>query len=169
MSNHPIRVEMSWSLPTPDNRVEYDLWTVPADPVSRDFLHTFKMISIALDHHAYFTPHMYIYDGVRSNCRGADGGINNCYTLCTNNGRYCATDPDGDLDEGISGAEVVKESLRRLCIWKHYGVQNGVGVEWWDYVREFNLRCGDVADFFVNRDCVLQAMAIANVDRIFEF
>ena len=30
-------------------------------------------------------------------------GQNQCYNLCTNNGRYCATDPDDDLDSGISG------------------------------------------------------------------
>lgn len=64
---------------------------------------------------AYFTPHMYIYDGARSNCIG-ENNEDQCDTLCTNNGRYCATDPDGDLDKGISGAQVVVESLRRLCI-----------------------------------------------------
>ena len=41
--------------------------------------------------------------------------------LFIHNCRYCASDPDGDLYNGISGADVVLESLRRRCIWNHYG------------------------------------------------
>jgi hypothetical protein len=90
MQNHPVQIEMSWKLPNPDSRVEYDLWTVPKDPSSVDFLTTFKPLAVALGKSAYFTPHQYIYDGVRSHCQGNDGE-NFCYNLCTNNGRYCAT------------------------------------------------------------------------------
>jgi hypothetical protein len=91
MANHPVRVEMSWSLPSPDDRVEYELWTTPTDIISRDFLREFKEASVALGKRAYFTPQMYIYDGIRSGCQGFDGE-NECYNLCTNNGRYCATE-----------------------------------------------------------------------------
>lgn len=31
------------------------------------------------------------------------------------------TDPDFDTASGVSGADVVKESLRQKCIWKLYG------------------------------------------------
>mmetsp|Transcript_907 Transcript_907/g.1126 ORF Transcript_907/g.1126 Transcript_907/m.1126 type:complete len:527 (+) Transcript_907:237-1817(+) len=161
-NNRPVQIEMAWALPSPDDRVEYDLWTVPTDVVSRDFLKKFKDAAIALGDHAYFTPHMYIYDGVRSHCQGNDGE-NMCYNLCTNNGRYCATDPDNDLEHGISGADVVKESLRRICIWKHYGEQDGVGKEWWDYVMEFMERC-NTPDFFMNEDCVKDAYKHSHVD-----
>lgn len=111
---------------------------------------------------AYFTPHQYIYDGVRSHCQGNEGE-NFCYNLCTNNGRYCATDPDNDLDRGISGADVVRESLRRLCIWNHYGAEDGIGSVWWDYVAQFMERCSS-ADFFANEDCVKDAYKHAKVD-----
>jgi len=161
-SNRPVQIEMAWSLPSPDDRVEYDLWTVPSDQVSRDFLTSFKPVAEALGDRAYFTPHMYIYDGVRSHCQGNDGE-NFCYNLCTNNGRYCATDPDNDLDHGISGADVVRESLRRLCIWNHYGAEDGVGSVWWDYVREFMERCSS-ADYFANEDCVKDAYKHAKVE-----
>jgi hypothetical protein len=152
MDDHPVQLEMAWALPTPDDRVEYDLWTVPTDIVSRKFLNTFKPIAKKLGDRAYFTPHMYIYDGVRTHCQGNDGE-NFCYNLCTNNGRYCATDPDNDLEKGISGADVVKESLRRLCIWKHYGESDGVGLVWWNYIEEFLARCSS-PDYFMNEDCV---------------
>lgn len=160
--NRPVQMEMAWALPTPDDRVEYDLWSVPTDVVSRDFLNQFKNAAVALGQSAYFSPHQYIYDGIRSHCQGNDGQ-NMCYNLCTNNGRYCATDPDNNLEQGISGADVVRESLRRICIWKHYGEQNGIGVEWWDYVTEFMSRC-NTPDYFMNDDCVKDAYKHSRVD-----
>jgi hypothetical protein len=73
------------------------------------------------------------------------------------------TDPDNDLEKGISGADVVKESLRRLCIWNNYGANDGIGVEWWDYIAEFMKRC-DSPDYFANADCVKDAYKHAKVD-----
>ena len=163
MADQPVQLEMSWSLPTPDDRVEYDLWTVPTDVVSKKFLKNFKPIAEALGDRAYFTPHMYIYDGVRTHCQGKDGE-NFCYNLCTNSGRYCATDPDNDLDRGISGADVVKESLRRLCIWKHYGDADGIGLTWWNYISEFMDRC-NTPDYFMNEDCVSDCYKHSGVDK----
>lgn len=162
-ANRPMQMEMAWSLPKPDNRVEYDLWTTPSDVVSKDFLKSFKVIAESLKDHAYFTPHMYIYDGIRSHCQGSSGE-NFCYNLCTNNGRYCATDPDNDLEKGISGADVVRESLRRLCIWNKYGATDGVGKEWWDYVTIFNDRCATSSDFFTDTDCIKDAYKNAKID-----
>eukprot|EP00980_Cylindrotheca_fusiformis_P008250 scaffold1736_cov127-Cylindrotheca_fusiformis.AAC.64 len=158
---NPVQLEMSWSLPNPDDRVEYDLWTVPTDIPSKSFMRSFGPLATALGEHASFTPHMYIYDGMRTHCVG-NNGENFCYNLCTNNGRYCATDPDNDLDKGISGADVVKESLRRICIWKQYG-EDGVGEVWWRYVDEFMQRC-DNPDFFMSEDCVKDAYKHAGVD-----
>ena len=45
-------------------------------------------------------------------------GEHPCYNMCTHHGRYCAADPDGNLHSGLSGQDIVKESLRRLCIWR---------------------------------------------------
>lgn len=38
-------------------------------------------------------------------------GNSGCNSLCTNDGRYCADDPDGDLEKEISRAYVFVESL----------------------------------------------------------
>lgn len=111
-ANNIVRVEMKFSLPTPDSRVEYDFWTTPKDFTSRNIEGNFKSAALALGKDAFFTPHMYIYDGETAGCRNSLGH-NDCFTLCTNSGRYCATDPDDDLESGLSGADVVKESLRR--------------------------------------------------------
>jgi hypothetical protein len=159
--NTVVRMELSWALPRPDAKVEYSLWTTPKDPVSYSLLKTFREVARALGDHAQFTPHMYIYDGVFAGCMDSDGK-NECYSLCTNDGRYCATDPDDNLDKGISGADVVTESLRRLCIWQEYG-KDGVGMPWWDYIDEFLHRC-DVEKYFTNQDCIKDAMIHAGID-----
>ena len=162
-ANHMVTVEMSWSLPNPNAPIQYELWTIPTDTVSKEFQKQFKAAAIALHSHASFTPHMYIYDGLRSGCQTNDGE-NQCYNLCTNNGRYCATDPDNDLDKGISGADVIKESLRRDCIWKIYGQENGIGTEWWDYVNEFMLKC-DKEENFTNDSCANDCFTHSGVDQ----
>jgi hypothetical protein len=158
--NVNVRMKMSWAIPQPDSVVNYSLWTSPSEILSRSIQKEFRHIAKALGEHAKFTPHMFVYDGVVAGCQSE--GQNQCYTMCTNNGKYCATDPDDDLDEGISGADVVKESLRRLCIWKEYGA-DGVGMEWWDYVNEFLYRC-DTDDYFMNESCVKDCMDRSGVE-----
>lgn len=161
-ANKPVQIEMQWSIPSPDDRVEYDFFTVPRNRVAIDFLFKFREAAKLLGKRAYFTPHMYIYDGERSGCRSEDGD-NICYNLCTNFGRYCAMDPDLDLTTGISGADIVAESLRRICIWKHYGENDGIGLVWWDYLQEFMSRC-DNEEYFANVDCVEDAFKHSGVD-----
>lgn len=161
-SNRPVRIEMQWSLPHPDDRVEYDLFSSPTDPVAHHFFNEFKPIAHALKHRAYFTPHMYIFDGVRSQCHGMNGE-NQCFNLCSNNGRYCAMDPDKNLDKGVSGFDVVKESLRRHCIWSNYGEKDGIGEKWWDYVHEFDKRCSKM-EYFNNDDCIQDAYKHSHID-----
>ena len=161
--NQMVRIDMSWALPEEGAVVEYELWTSPKDLVSRPLQRKFKEVAVALGAHASFTPRMYIYDGVTAGCQGEDG-MSQCYNLCTNNGRYCTTDPDDDLDSGLSGADVVTESLRRLCIWKEYG-SDGIGTEWWDYVSEFLFRCDDEPEFFTSETCIKDAMDHAGVDK----
>jgi hypothetical protein len=156
-----VRAELAWPLPH-DDHVEYELWSSPTDWASREFKLQFKEAAMALGNQASFTPHFYIYDGIESMCRD-DKNNNVCDNLCTNVGRYCATDPDNDLNFGISGADVVKESLRRKCIWDIYGKDNGIGVEWWDYVAGFETLC-DTSDLFMKDDCVKKVMSSASVD-----
>ena len=104
-----------------------------------------------------------MYDGVKAGCR--KDGENMCLDLCTNKGRYCATDPDGDLEHGISGADVVREALRRICIWYVYGESDGLGTTYyWDYIADFITRC-DSDDFFASEGCVKDAFEHANIDK----
>jgi hypothetical protein len=128
MENQQVRVEMKFSVPAPDSHVEYELWTTPTDVLSRDILKTFQQAAVALGKDAFFTPEEYVMDGVKAGCQGPKGE-DICMNLCTNSGRYCFLDPDGSLNAGSSGADVVAESLRRLCLWDVYG-KDGVGSKW---------------------------------------
>jgi hypothetical protein len=170
----PVRIDMElrWSIPPPDDHVEYDLFFVPGgDAATKEFFTNFKTIAMALGRdQASFTPHTYIFDGVQAHC-----DINSCSTLCTNHGRYCASDPDDDLDHGVSGADVVEESLRRLCIWQLYGPdENGIrdGVEWWDYVQNFEVLChwGSTTSTMLQRvniqGCVRDCYTRAAIDQV---
>eukprot|EP00531_Pseudo-nitzschia_arenysensis_P001907 CAMPEP_0116114780 /NCGR_PEP_ID=MMETSP0329-20121206/157_1 /TAXON_ID=697910 /ORGANISM="Pseudo-nitzschia arenysensis, Strain B593" /LENGTH=519 /DNA_ID=CAMNT_0003608171 /DNA_START=68 /DNA_END=1627 /DNA_ORIENTATION=- len=155
MEDKLVRMKMEWKLPEADVTVEYAVWTTPKDDISRPLMREFRHVAKALGDEAKFTPHMFLYDGMFAGCK-SPSGENQCYTLCTNEGRYCSTDPDEDLDKGISGADVVKESLRRICIWKEYG-DDGIGMPWWDYVNEFMYRC-DSEEYFNNEECVKDCM-----------
>ena len=158
----PVQIEMSWSLPHPDSKVQYELWTVPSEEVSKAFQKSWKDVAVKMGDKLYFTPRQYIYDGIKSRCQTSDGR-NMCFNLCSNNGRYCATDPDNDLEHGISGADVVKEALRRICVWKHFGEKDGLGTIYWDYISAFLQRC-DSDDFFSNDDCIKDAFKHAKID-----
>lgn len=72
-------------------------------------------------------------------------------------------DPDYNINQGTSGGDLVVESLRRICIWKHYGAEDGIGIKYWDYISEFFSRC-DNQDFFTNKDCINDALKRAKVD-----
>ncbi len=157
--NHHVYMEMRWSLPDPDERVKYDVWTVPSDPASLNFFQKFKVAAMALGSKAYFTPYMFIHDGVLSNC----DALKACYNLCTNGGRYCATVPDDKLTTKISGADIVRESLRRICIWKYYGEKDGIGEKWWDYVSNFTELC-NTKDHFSQEDCVKDVYKKVGID-----
>jgi len=158
---HTVRIELGWSLPNPDGHVEWDLWTSPTDYVTTKFKSEFKAAVVALGSAATLTPHMYVYDGLAAKCRNEEG-TSDCMNLCTNVGRYCAADPDNDLNYGISGADVVGESVRRLCLWKLYG-DDGIGLEWWNYIEAFQDTC-DTSLLFMRDDCIKLAMLEAGVD-----
>lgn len=77
-------------------------------------------------------------------------------------------DPDKDPYHGYSGKDIVVENLRQKCIWNHYGgesagKQEGVGLAWWGYVREFNARCSKKGRF-TDVGCVKEAMKASGVD-----
>jgi len=50
-----VQVSMSWILPSPDERVEYELWTVPSEHVSKEFQLSWKDVARFFGKHVYFS------------------------------------------------------------------------------------------------------------------
>eukprot|EP00457_Paulinella_chromatophora_P001943 gb/GEZN01001946.1/.p1 GENE.gb/GEZN01001946.1/~~gb/GEZN01001946.1/.p1 ORF type:complete len:563 (-),score=46.57 gb/GEZN01001946.1/:995-2683(-) len=152
-----VILKMSWLLPNPDGRVEWMMWTTPVDEVAVDFKRNFGTAVKSLNESAQFTPHYIIMDGDYFGCMTGE-----CGNKCTNGGRYCNYDPDDDPDAGISGADVVQESLRQVCF---FDVVNKTGKPqlWWDYVKNFQKNCNkDVAKF--GETCSFSVMTNLAVD-----
>eukprot|EP00977_Amphora_coffeiformis_P011818 scaffold2897_cov178-Amphora_coffeaeformis.AAC.23 len=160
LQDQNVIFSMGFKIPAPDARVEYELWTAPTDHFIDENLWTsLRTIALALGDHASFTPQMSLYDGTQQDCT-YDG---NCPNMCTNNGRYCAF---GLNDEKVSGADLVTESLRRICIWNRYGQEDGIGKEWFDYVYTFSSTCykDGRLDRFTDEGCVTKAMKKSGID-----
>ncbi|GMH92405.1 hypothetical protein TrVE_jg3634 [Triparma verrucosa] len=173
-TNFNCPAKFSFRVPAPDDRVEWELfegssWYPDAETYGRtspllDFLPYVQ----ALGDSAYFTPHYQVFEGLppREDCHS--GMFGSCSTLCTNHGRYCAYDPDG-LGVGNTGADVVAEALRRLCIWKHYsvGVDVGTGPKWWQYNLEFLNQCDNRLNYPSTYDwtCASNVMLSVGIDK----
>ncbi|KAL7575310.1 hypothetical protein ACA910_001832 [Epithemia clementina (nom. ined.)] len=116
----------------------YDLWTNPTlftpagnpSAAVQFWTNLETVASVLYPAGAHLRPHTWIQNGVPAGCHvtpqifdhnDTSGNNNNdtpCFNLCTHHGRYCAADPDGNLHVGLTGQDIVTESLRRLCIWK---------------------------------------------------
>jgi hypothetical protein len=101
----------------------------------------------------------YLYlDGVEYGC---DGGQDfPCSNQCVNYGRYCAEDPDGDLEQGISGGQVVAENLRQQKLYELLAPNNLES--WWSYINLFLKNCNSPNLF--NKDCAEEQLKGLNID-----
>lgn len=147
-SSGTVVVTMEWGVPHPDGIVEWSLWTSSHDENSREFKSTFAEVSAALGEKAVFNAHYYILTGDKYGCTSGKGDA--CGNQCTNEGRYCAVDPEHDVNVGIDGTSVVKENLRQLCVFQ-IATKTQNNSLWWDYVNEFGKECdtGTSTDFSV--------------------
>jgi len=88
---------------------------------------------------ANLTVHYYFLNGLDYGCQGDNG--NACGNQCLNSGKYCAVDPEHDLNMGVSGADIVRENLRQICIfWQSSGAGKGAEL-WFSYVGLFDVNC----------------------------
>ena len=136
---------IEWGLPHDDDRVEWELWTSSNDPLAVKFKQNFKDISLLLDgaNDTVFEPRMYILNGAHWGC---NVWPYLCGNQCTNQGRYCSVDPEFDLEKGISGADVVQENVRNLCVWNYTKYEDELEHNlnestWWDYAVMWDSNC----------------------------
>ena len=144
-SKGEIVVKLDWteSMPHPDERVEYELWTNSNDECGIrcdeqiNFIKNFKGHAQLLERARYtlFTPHYITWY-----CPPAYLLSSQCKSQCINHGRYCAPDPEKNFGVGYEGKDVVIENLRQLCVYR-VANESGKPWVWWDFVTDFHLRC----------------------------
>lgn len=140
-----VMIKLDWteSMPHPDQRVEYELWTNSNDECGircneqMNFVKDFKGHAQILEKGGYtlFTPHYITWY-----CPQPFILSDQCKSQCINHGRYCSPDPEQDFGEGYQGKDVVFENLRQLCVHRVANESNRSWV-WWDYVTDFHIRC----------------------------
>ncbi|OIV91141.1 hypothetical protein TanjilG_30363 [Lupinus angustifolius] len=151
-----VNINLDWreSVPHPDARVEYELWTNSNDECGvkcdmlMEFLKDFKGAAQILEKGGYtqFTPHYITWY-----CPQAFTLSKQCKSQCINHGRYCAPDPEQDFSSGYDGKDVVIENLRQLCVFKVANETKKPWV-WWDYVTDFQIRC-PMKEKKYNKEC----------------
>lgn len=148
--------------------VWYHLWTTAHDPVlDIETYVNMRTVAVALKEQAHFAPRYSLIQGSRFQCTEQKDTNGPCDHLCTNHGRYCAIHA-----RDLSGHAIVTETLRRLCIWKHYGEASQVNQDnksydpavWWDYVIYHRENCYGPKDYG-DADCLAKAYKHAKVKR----
>ncbi|KAI3965994.1 hypothetical protein MKX01_010951 [Papaver californicum] len=145
LKGEDVMIKLDWteSMPHPDERVEYELWTNSNDECGvrcdeqMNFVKNFKGHAQILEKGGFtqFTPHYITWY-----CPEAFILSKQCKSQCINHGRYCAPDPEQDFGQGYEGKDVVVENLRQLCVHRVANESNRSWV-WWDYVTDFHIRC----------------------------
>lgn len=151
--------------------VWYHLWTTAHDPVMDiDTYANMRTVAVALQEQAHFSPRFSLIQGSQFQCTEQKDTDGPCDHLCTNHGRYCAIHA-----RELSGHAIVTETLRRLCIWKHYGevVKDSDDnwnydkvdpVVWWDYVIYHRENCYGPHEY-ADEDCLAKAFKHAKVKK----
>ena len=168
----PTFITMSWDI-AQRKEVNYEIWTSSEDHNGAEFKRDFQELAIDLSPNTNFRPRFFIYDG---EYRGCVGGA--CGSQCILNGRYCGPDPDGDLNDKISGADIVKENLRQICIFKVLTSAGGndpaktkkLQQKWWCYANDFANNCyGEEGPMRSSGDfaaCAVEQMRKVGLDQV---
>jgi len=160
-----VIVKLSWSIPDPDNHVEWSFWTSSNDAHSLPFIRDMKAPALALGDHTSFAPHFQILDGHNYHCTRAAPWLDTgyiCNKQCTNQGRYCAVDPEHDQKRGMDGEDVVKENLRQICIFEQANNTHHTE-KWWNYALSFAQNCSH-KDATFNNNCSMRVQQSVGLD-----
>lgn len=169
-----ILMELRFDYMSDPGKIDYHIWTTPTDSLSRYLIRSTSLETLAgafAEHNVIFIPHQFLYPGhIYLSCgqeHNGTAGVSSssgqekaCDELCTNDGRYCAI---SDLNHNISGAEIVTESLRRICIRETH--QADKGVIWWKYARSHQTQCyNHEPTLFSDPKCIERVMKEAGIN-----
>ena len=162
-----ISCKLDWteSVPHPDDRVEYELWTNSNDECGprcesqKEFVKSFRGAAQLLEEGGYtlFSPHYITWY-----CPEAFITSRQCISQCINKGRYCSPDPEQDFESGYDGKDVVTENLRQLCVYRVANETLRRPWVWWDYVTDFQIRC-PMSEKKYNQECAEQVITSLGV------
>jgi hypothetical protein len=153
---HPrVMISLDWTDLLPRSEiVHWEFWSNandmcgPVCDVQKSFIKEFAPVAKDFQENKWvqFTPHYLVWV-----CPDSYHKSDECKSQCIRQGRYCTPDPDGDLDKGYSGADIVQENLRQLCVFR-LANESGKPWLWWDYIVRFGEECS-MHDRTYNQDC----------------
>jgi len=147
-----VEIEISWGLPRPDGRVEWELWCDgEMSSKEKQFVADFRKVVDLLGDSDFFTPHYLIQNGM---LEAADED-------CSNDRKYCVFGVTG-----APGKEVLEEILNQICVWK-FGDEVNDNLVWWEYVDLFN-KCCMAKDGIWCPECskvIFEQLRISNIER----
>ena len=130
--------------------LEYAFWLSTSNRNSFKLVREFEPYYGRISDKSKFVPHYNIW--VCEVC------ARNNFTLdtpdnCISGGRYCCIDPDGRGP--ATGAQVVLEDLRQICIYRTHPDL------WWKYMIKFDIECIEIQ---VVEDCSKKIMKEVDID-----
>lgn len=173
-SGSHVNVELHYNTPQLYDTVPLEIYQSSYEPPSdttegyyiettADFMKKWKDVAANFGDKLAFTPRFDVVNGTDYWCYDPSSDELYCGDLCTNRGLYCAPDPDGMHDVGLSGADLVEEALRQMCVWEHYKATGGYGEVFYEYVVGINEECVDT-DKFNKPGCFQTVMSKLGVD-----
>lgn len=132
------------------DKIDFVFWISTSNRNSFRLVNEFEPYYHKLKNKVTFTPHYAIWT------------CHSCYRSnyteypdnCISGGRYCCPDPDGNGP--ATGAQVVQEDLRQMCIFQHFPDK------WWDYMRKLDSYC---VEYQVVEECSRSVMKSVDIDQ----
>lgn len=124
-----VSISANFYMENPDDRVEYDIWYVPTQNTSYQFISKFHPYNKHLGKNVLMTPRM-----VLSSCVHCG---NDWDEFCYSGHKYCAAP---DQNQVQKGREIILEGLRQKCIY-NISFDKDQGEKWWDYIDYVKSYC----------------------------
>jgi hypothetical protein len=128
---------MSWDVPQA-RFVVADFWMSAGSRETQHFMKEFTESAEKLEYHLDFIPHYHVWSPTSDRERG------DMCSLSKDNKWHCAPDPDGFGP--ITGADVLAEDVRQLCLWfltskRDPQIGGKYSKPFWDYVHRLPDEC----------------------------
>jgi len=172
-----------------NDTIVIDFWHLPSPYryKSSDIPHELGRVLLEplVDRRIQFNPKFYIESGEELGCYGPPDNMamtvftnrastEFCESHCTNKGRYCVGNSAVLVLGEVYGADLIEESLRRMCILNNFADDpENPSEKWWGYLEAFYIDCtADNAITDVSNNprltstCSQAAMAAAGIDYI---